>query len=137
MCFRNNTAAEGSNPSRFRFIDITRSAMKRVAAMFVERVFCEKKEKERKGKERKTRARFFPASAILRLVILSSLPSFLAFFFSFSFFCSIDLRKNGTVYDKETISFDERLGKRRKKMRRQGEGEERTANTKLTAELKE
>ena len=53
MCFRNNTAAEGSNPSRFRFIDITRSAMKRVAAMFVERVFCEKKGKERKGKERK------------------------------------------------------------------------------------
>ena len=55
MCFRNNTAAEGSNPSRFRFIDITRSAMKRVAAMFVGRVFClkkkERKEKERKGKK--------------------------------------------------------------------------------------
>lgn len=101
----------------------------------------EKKGKERKGKERKEKRVpvSFPrgSSAILRLVILSSLPSFLAFFFSFSFFCSIDLRKNGTVYDKETISFDERLGKRRKKMRRQGEGEERTANTKLTAELKE
>lgn len=104
--------------------------MKCVTAMSLDVAWMLRKKKEKK-KEKGAYVSFScKSSPILRLVILS----FFLLPFFFFFFCSIDLRKNGAVYDKETISFNERLGKRRKK---RGEGEERTANTKLTAELKE